>query len=76
MPSAALYYGLGVFVEKQLGRPAVWHGGDVDGFKSFLLYFPDQDIAIAVITNAFPAPIAGNPQLIAMAVAKAALPAP
>ena len=69
-------YGLGVWVQKQLGHPAVWHGGDIDGFQSFLLYFPDQDVAIAVITNTFPAPEAGNPRLIALAVAKAALPAP
>lgn len=68
-------YALGVFTQKRLGRPAVWHGGDVDGFKTFLLYFPEQDVAIAVITNAFPAPSVGAPEVIAMAVATAALPA-
>ncbi len=60
-------------VQKQLEQPAVSHSGAIDGFQSFLLYFSDQDIAIAVVTNAFPAPAAGNPELVAMAVAKAAL---
>ena len=41
--------------------------------SSFLVHFPDQNIAIAVVTNAFPAPAGGNPQLIAIAVANAAL---
>jgi D-alanyl-D-alanine carboxypeptidase len=66
-------YALGVAVQQMLGHPAVWHSGAIDGFQSFLLYFPEQDIAIAVVTNAFPAPAGGNPQLVAMAVAKAAL---
>jgi CubicO group peptidase (beta-lactamase class C family) len=68
-------YALGVMAQKILGHPAVWHDGAIAGFRSFLLYFSDQDVAIAVVTNAFPAPAGGNPQLIAMAVAKAALPA-
>ena len=56
-----------------LGQPAVAHGGIVNGFQSFLLYFPDRDIAVAVVTNAYPAPAGGNPELIAVAVANAAL---
>jgi D-alanyl-D-alanine carboxypeptidase len=68
-------YALGVAVQKMLGQPAVWHSGAIDGFQSFLLYLSDQDVAIAVVTNAFPAPAGGNPQLIATAVAKAVLPA-
>ena len=69
-------YALGVAAQTILGHPAVWHNGAISGFQSFLLYFPDQDIAVAVITNAFPAPAGGNPQLIAIAVAEAALSAP
>ena len=74
--NTVLLYALGVDVKKTLGQPAVSHGGSVYGFESFLLYFPDQDIAVAVITNAFPGPASGNPYLIAVTVAKAALPAP
>jgi CubicO group peptidase (beta-lactamase class C family) len=68
-------YAFGVVTQKILGRPAVSHAGAIDGFQSFLVYFSNQDVAIAVVTNAFPAPAAGDPQLIAMTVAKAALPA-
>jgi hypothetical protein len=66
-------YALGVGTQKTLGHPTVGHGGAIQGFQSFLLHFPDQDIAIAVVTNAFPAPAGGDPQLITMAVAKAAI---
>jgi CubicO group peptidase (beta-lactamase class C family) len=66
-------YAFGVSVQKVLGRPAVWHGGAIDGFQSFLLYFPEPDLAVAVITNGFPATSPGNPELIARAVATAAL---
>jgi D-alanyl-D-alanine carboxypeptidase len=66
-------YALGVAVQNLLGYPTVSHGGSVNGFLSFLLYLPDQDIAIAVVSNAFPFPAAGNSELIAIAIAKAAL---
>jgi D-alanyl-D-alanine carboxypeptidase len=69
-------YAFGVLAQTYQGHPMVWHNGAIDGFQSYLLYLPDQEIAIAVITNAFPAPPGGNPQLIALAIAKAALPAP
>lgn len=68
-------YALGVGVQNILGHPAVSHDGAIDGFQAYLVYFPDQEIAVAVVTNAFPAPSSGNPRLIAMAVAQAALPA-
>jgi D-alanyl-D-alanine carboxypeptidase len=69
-------YALGVAVQKILGHPTVSHGGAVNGFLSFLIYLPEQDMGIAVVSNAFPAPSAGNSELIANAIAKAALPAP
>lgn len=66
-------YGLGLGLKTTLGHPVVWHDGIVNGFQSYLLYFPDRDIAIAVVTNAYPAPPGGTPQPIVMAVASAAL---
>lgn len=66
-------YALGVAVANMLGRPAVWHSGAIDGFQSYLVSFPEQDLAVAVIITAFPAPPGGNPQSMAMAVANAAL---
>lgn len=69
-------YGLGQDVQKMLGHPAVSHGGIVNGFQAYLLYFPEPDIAVAVVTNAWPAPAAGDPKLLALAVAQAALASP
>lgn len=66
-------YGLGQDVQKVLGHPAVSHGGNVNGFWAYLLYFPERDIAVAVLTNAWPAPDAGNSRNLALAVAQAAL---
>jgi len=66
-------YAFGVAVQNMLGQPAVWHSGAIDGFQSFLLYLPGEDVAVAVVTNAFPAPPGGNPQNIVTAVASAAL---
>src|SRR5688572_5392023 len=36
-------YGLGVFLGKMLGHPAVSHTGAISGFQSSLVYFSDQD---------------------------------
>lgn len=66
-------YGLGFFLQKQLGRPQVWHTGAINGFLSSLVHFPEEDIAIAVIINANPTPPGVSAHLIAMAVARAAL---
>jgi hypothetical protein len=54
----------------------VWHTGGIPGFQSSLLYFPDRDIAVAVIVNALPAPIGVDAHGIALTVAGAALTTP
>jgi D-alanyl-D-alanine carboxypeptidase len=71
-PAPRVPYGFGVELQDQLGRPAVFHAGGVDGFLSFLLYFPERDIAVAVNTNANPAPTLHS-QTIALQVGQAAL---
>jgi D-alanyl-D-alanine carboxypeptidase len=74
--NALTTYGLGVGVHRQLGHPAVLHDGAVLGFQSFLVYFSERDLAVAVNVNMWPGPAAGNPQLIALIVAQAALAEP
>ena len=69
-------YALGVLAQSLLGHPIVWHDGAIDGFQSHLVYLSDQDIAVAVLTNGYPAPADGNPYFIAVAIAKAALNTP
>jgi D-alanyl-D-alanine carboxypeptidase len=68
-------YGLGLDLRNMVGHRAVSHGGSIDGFQAYLGHFPDRDIAIAVMTNAFPAPTT-NAEIIFLAVAAAALDTP
>lgn len=65
-------YGFGLGLNSVLGQKAVSHDGAIDGYLSWLYYFPQQDIAVAVITNAWPVPT-DQAQVIADAVASAAL---
>ncbi|HEX8255719.1 MAG TPA: serine hydrolase domain-containing protein, partial [Thermoanaerobaculia bacterium] len=71
-PAALVPYALGLNVNNLLGHPAAWHEGAIDGFWSFLAYFPDRDIAVAVLTNVWPAPT-DVPYDIGLTVAQAAL---
>lgn len=71
-PSAVAPYGLGLGLLTLQGHPGVSHAGGIDGFLGFLLYFPDKDIGVAVLTNAYPAP-PDSSQAIGLEVAKAAL---
>ena len=69
-------YGLGMFLYNQLGRAAEGHTGGIDGYLSSLIYFPDEELAVAVIMNALPTPPGIAPHFIALTVAEAALDAP
>lgn len=58
---ARIPYGLGIQVERLLGREAVGHTGRLLGFRSFVRYLPDEGISIAILMNengVDPAPIA------------------
>lgn len=44
-------YGLGVFVRSDSGRRVISHGGEVSGFTATNLVYPDDRIAIVVLTN-------------------------
>jgi CubicO group peptidase (beta-lactamase class C family) len=49
-------YGFGLATGKKLGRPAVWHTGGIAGFQSALAYYTNEEISVAVLINALPAP--------------------
>lgn len=70
--SKSVPYGFGLELYNILGQPAVSHNGGIDGYLSWLYYFPQRDIAVAVITNAWPAPT-DQAQVVTDAVASAAL---
>jgi D-alanyl-D-alanine carboxypeptidase len=51
-------YGLGVFLEKREGHAVIEHSGEVSGFVSENLVFPDDRAAIVVLTNEMASPAA------------------
>jgi CubicO group peptidase (beta-lactamase class C family) len=44
-------YALGVVVRTASGRKVVQHGGGIDGFNTFLAYYPDHQLTVAVLAN-------------------------
>jgi D-alanyl-D-alanine carboxypeptidase len=44
-------YGLGVSVRQESGRRAIEHGGEVSGFTADNMVFPDERVAVVVLTN-------------------------
>ncbi len=44
-------YGLGVDVRSEFGHRSLSHGGEVSGFTAENLVFPDERVAIVVLTN-------------------------
>ena len=44
-------YALGVSVLTANGRKVVQHGGGIDGFNTFLAYYPDTKTTVAVLAN-------------------------
>jgi CubicO group peptidase (beta-lactamase class C family) len=50
--SATATYGFGLLLDVDRGNPLVLHDGLVLGFQTILLYYPNQDLAIAVLVNA------------------------
>jgi CubicO group peptidase (beta-lactamase class C family) len=44
-------YGLGLFLGSPDGRRRFWHAGDVDGFASWLAYYPDRGLAVVILQN-------------------------
>jgi len=44
-------YGLGVDIRSEFGHRSVSHGGEVSGFTSENIVFPDERVAVVVLTN-------------------------
>ncbi len=44
-------YGLGWFLSDISGHRVIWHGGNIDGFSSFISFVPDSDLAVVILTN-------------------------
>ncbi len=44
-------YAFGLTVQTVSGRKVIHHGGGIDGFNTFLAYYPDTKVTIAVLAN-------------------------
>jgi CubicO group peptidase (beta-lactamase class C family) len=44
-------YGYGWLTMQQVGRPAQVHGGEINGFTSFLARFPEEHATVIVLSN-------------------------
>ena len=44
-------YALGVTVRSEKSRKVIAHGGGIDGFNTFLAYYPDSRTTVAVLAN-------------------------
>ncbi|MRD49311.1 serine hydrolase [Caenimonas koreensis DSM 17982] len=44
-------YGMGLFVDRQLGITVVTHGGDLLGFHSNMIWLPDYGVGVTILTN-------------------------
>jgi len=49
-------YGYGWFIVRALRRKCIGHQGSINGFASFLMRFPDDDVCIIVLSNYYHAP--------------------
>ncbi len=44
-------YALGVVVQTPNGRKVIQHGGGIDGFNTYLAYYPDDKLTVVVLAN-------------------------
>jgi CubicO group peptidase (beta-lactamase class C family) len=50
-------YGMGWIAQTYRGgRRLVWHNGGIDGFTTFIGFFPEDDLGLVVLTNMGPLP--------------------
>jgi hypothetical protein len=66
------HYGFGLMTGDVAGLPCVMHGGGIHGFNSFLVYVPQHELHVAVISNGERA----NSQKLAGAIVRAVLDLP
>jgi uncharacterized protein DUF3471 len=44
-------YGFGLYVETVNGRTRLWHSGSIDGFSTFIAYYPASNIVSIALGN-------------------------
>ncbi|MBQ0933530.1 beta-lactamase family protein [Ideonella sp. 4Y16] len=46
-----VHYGLGLFINRQYGIPIASHGGDMLGFHSNMIWLPEHQMGLTILTN-------------------------
>lgn len=70
-------YGYGLQIGNLLGSPTVEHGGGIHGFLSDLLYLPNEEVCVAILTNCECEPPRDlTPRIAALVVGKPYQPTP
>jgi CubicO group peptidase (beta-lactamase class C family) len=66
------HYGYGLQMSNLLGSPVVEHGGGIHGFLSDLIYLPQEEVCVAILTNCDCVPPGDlAPKLAALTIGKA-----
>lgn len=51
MVAEDVHYGLGLFINRQYGIPIASHGGDMLGFHSNMIWLPEHQLGLTILTN-------------------------
>lgn len=51
MVSEDVHYGMGLVVDRQYGITIASHGGDMVGFHSDMIWLPEYDVGVTILTN-------------------------
>lgn len=54
-------YGMGLMVDTKYGIPVVHHGGDLIGYHSDMIWFPQQRVGAVILTNSDPGVLLRGP---------------
>jgi CubicO group peptidase (beta-lactamase class C family) len=65
-------YGFALALDPLDGRRRIWHGGSILGFETSVMYCPDEELTVVVLTNAIDLRTEHRATEIADAVARAA----
>jgi CubicO group peptidase (beta-lactamase class C family) len=57
----SLHYGMGLYHTEINWLPALGHNGELQGFLSSVMWFPEQKVTAVVLSNAYPAPAGTTP---------------
>ena len=64
-----LTYGYGLSINNLDGRLKIWHGGGINGFRTQLSYYPDDDLTVVVPANTG----AASPEVLESTIARLVL---